>query len=143
MTTSELAARLSAAPGITRRDARPPIEMSAAPYPGAAAAPLRRTAHRRRVVTPQIWDGTQTGAELTDPSARRRWCALIGPGAVADQLRLATAAARGRSLPRPVNLDTLARFGLVTTEGDHLLVRSSFPPVPRALIRRLHPALRS
>jgi hypothetical protein len=141
MTTSELAARLSAAPGITRRDVRPPIEMSAAPYPGAAA-PLRRTALARQIVRPHLWDGTRAGNDLTDPQARRRWCALIGPGAVADLLRLAAAARRGRSLPRPVNLDTLARYGLVASHGDRLLVRASYPPVPRRLTRRLHPALR-
>jgi hypothetical protein len=143
MTTSELAARLSAAPGTTRRDVRPPIEMSAAPCPGAAAAPLRRTALLRRIVTPHVWDDTHAGHELTDPDARRRWCALIGPGAVADLLRLATAATRGRPLPRPVNLETLARHGLVASDGSRLLVRATYPPVPRSRTRRLHPALRA
>ena len=142
MTASHNAAPVSAAPGDTRRDVRPPIEMDAAPYPGAAANPIRRTARTRRIVTPQIWEGTDNGETLIDPGPRRRWCALIGPGAVADLLRLATAAARGRSLLRPVNLDTLARHGMVTSDGDRLLVRTTYPAITPHMNRRLHPTLR-
>jgi hypothetical protein len=117
--------------------------MDAALHPGAAAPPLRRTAQKRPEVHPRTWNTGADGADLTDASARRRWCALIGPGAVADLMRLATAAERGRSLLRPVNLDTLARHGLVTTDGHELLVRTTFPRLAGGDHRRLHPSLRT
>jgi hypothetical protein len=115
--------------------------MDPAHFPGVAAR-IRRTAQERRIVTPHPWPGADAGTSLLDEHARRRWCAVIGPGAVADLLRLATAAARGRSLPRPLNLDTLARYGLVTSDGERLLVRPSFPTMSIPQLRRLHPALR-
>ncbi len=141
MTTPNPIAELSAAPGNTRRDDRPPIAMDPAPLPGVAA-PIRRTARMRRIVTPHPWPNSDDGTSLLDHDARRRWCALIGPGAVADLLRLATAAARGRSLPRPVSLDTLARYGLVTSHDAQVLVRTTFPVIPVGLVQRLHPSLR-
>ena len=137
MTKPHQITELSATPGNTRRDDRPPIAMDPAPLPGVAA-PIRRTARQRRALAPHAWPGTHDGISLLDPDARRRWCALIGPGAVADLLRLATAAARGRSL----HLDTLARYGLVTSDGSRLVVRMSYPSMPVTMIRRLHPSLR-
>jgi hypothetical protein len=69
--------------------------------------------------------------------------AAIGPSAVADLLRLAVAARRGRALPRPLHLPTLARHDLVRTErGGRILVRSTIPPLPATHARRLPPALR-
>jgi hypothetical protein len=73
---------------------------------------------------------------------RRFWTALIGPGAVADLLRLATAAQRGRSLLRPVHLPTLTRAGLVVYDGRQVLVRTTVPRLEPGDLRRLHPALR-
>lgn len=72
----------------------------------------------------------------------RWWSALLGPGAVADLLRLATAAQRGRSLPRPVHLEHLARHGLVRPSGSHVEVVMAFPAIPPAWLRRLHPEIR-
>jgi len=141
MTAPHPVAAMSATPGNTRQDDRPPIEMEPAQFPGVAA-PMRRTARKRRIVTPHPWPGTTGSTSMLDEHARRRWCAVIGPGAVADLLRLATAAARGRSLPRPINLDTLARYGLVTSDGQRLLVQMSFPAMSVPLLRRLHPSLR-
>jgi hypothetical protein len=66
----------------------------------------------------------------------------MGPGAVADLLRLATAAARDRSLPRPVNLATLMREGLAKREGDRIAVRTAVPILLPSQVHRLPPRLR-
>jgi hypothetical protein len=66
----------------------------------------------------------------------------MGPGAVADLLRLATAAARDRSLPRPVYLPTLMREGLARRNGDVLAVRTFVPLLVPGQVERLPPALR-
>lgn len=96
----------------------------------------------RRTVRPLVWPDTSDGYPLHHPYVRRFWTALLGPGAVAELLRLATAAARGRSLPRPLHLRTLARYRLVTTRGDLLLVRTAIPRLTPEQVRRLHPRLR-
>jgi hypothetical protein len=96
----------------------------------------------RRTVRPRVWPDTFDGYPLHHPYVRRFWTALLGPGAVAELLRLATAAARGRSLPRPIHLRTLARYRLVTSQGDRLLVRATIPRLTPMQVRRLHPQLR-
>ena len=120
--------------------------MDPAPTSGAAEGlphPHRRTAQPRTHITPVVW-ACWNGADypLDHPYVRRFWTALIGPGAVADLLRLATAAQRGRSLLRPVHLPTLTRAGFVTHAGNRSW---SAPPSLASApsdIRRLHPALR-
>jgi hypothetical protein len=96
----------------------------------------------RRIVHPRLWPASHDGYPLHHPYVRRYWTAVLGPGAVAELLRLATAAARGRSLPRPIHLDALARHRLVTTRGHELLVRATIPRLSPAQVRRLHPLLR-
>ena len=117
--------------------------MESAPPSGAAGAlpylPLRRTAQPRPLVSPQPLP--TIGYPLTHNAARRWWSAILGPGAVADLLRLATAARRGRSLPRPVHLDVLARAGLVIHTADALAVVNTFPPIPPLLTRQMHPLI--
>lgn len=120
--------------------------MDPAPTSGAAEGlphPHRRTAQPRTHITPVVW-ACWNGADypLDHPYVRRFWTALIGPGAVADLLRLATAAQRGRSLLRPVHLPTLTRAGLVTHDGNRVMVRTTIPRLSASDIRRLHPALR-
>ncbi len=131
----------SAAPRFPA-DERPPI--GAVPSPGAAEPfrGLRRTVHRRPVVQPTVWSVPHDGVPVTDPYVRRYWTPLLGPGAVADLLRLATAAARNRSLPRPIYLTELARAGLVRDSGGALEVRIRIPEVPPHLHRHLPPRLR-
>ncbi len=74
---------------------------------------------------------------------RRFWVPVLGPGAIADLLRLATAAARDRSLPLPRHLSTLARAGMVAMGADGAVaVRTLIPPVPPPLLRRLPHHLR-
>jgi hypothetical protein len=135
-----------AAPGVLHGDARPPIASEAEPAPGAAAPyrVLRPTAAVRPTVAPVIWADalSDLGYPPEHPYVRRYWTAALGPGAVADLLRLAVAARRGRSLPLPVNLPALIAAGLVHTRQGRIRVRATVPPLPAFLVRRLPPFLR-
>jgi hypothetical protein len=121
-------------------DDRPPI--GAVPPPGVAEPylRLRRTVFDRPRIVPEVWDAPGD-YPWSHPYVRRYWTPVLGPGAVADLLRLATAATRGRSLPRPVHLEELARTGLVRQIGLAVVVRTSIPAVPTPLRRRLPPML--
>ncbi len=79
---------------------------------------------------------------MTDPYVRRFWIAAIGPGAVADLLRLAAAAQSGRSLPIPVHLPTLLRERLARYDNGTLFVPDRIPPLPPSLANRLAPPIR-
>lgn len=79
---------------------------------------------------------------VTHPYVRRFWTAVLGPGAVADLLRLAAAARRGRSLRRPVHLPLLVAAGLVGgVEPRRPEVALTVPAVPATWLRRMPPAL--
>lgn len=143
----------STAPGHIRRDVRPPIPPDSAPQPGAVGGPgpdevydvraqLRRTVWPRPVVSPRIWHHDEPGHPAASRYVRTFWTAALGPGAVADLLRLATAATRGRSLRRPLGLSILCEAGLAREVGGHLEVRTVVPPVPGRTLRSLHPAVR-
>jgi len=67
---------------------------------------------------------------------------VLGPGAVADLLRLATAASRDRSLRRPVGLSRLSVFGLVRESAGHIEVRTVIPPLTATHLMALPPAIR-
>ena len=73
---------------------------------------------------------------------RRFWIAVLGPGAVADLLRLTAAAQCGRSLKEPVHLPTLLAAGLAIRVHGSVMVNDTVPPVPAHLVRRMPPALR-
>ena len=140
-----------AAPGVVPAEVRPPFAGDeAAPPSGAAtrALPyrvLRPTAVPRDSVRPVVWnDHLATLGYPTDHGyVCRFWTAAIGRGAVADLIRLAVAAQRDRSLPRPVFLGVLVREGLVTTTGARLAVRKTVPPLSGDQVRRLPPPLRA
>jgi hypothetical protein len=134
--------QITAAPGT--HDNRPPV-VDSAPHPGAAASPVRRTARQRSIITPLPWETTNPAITTYGPDhpyVRRYWTATIGPGAVADLLRLATAAQRGRSLRRPTHLHVLVRANLVHTQGGQLFVRTKIPQLNTIHIRLLPPDLR-
>jgi hypothetical protein len=135
----------AAAPGAIQRGARPPISVEAAPVPGAAeVTPLRRTALPRPWIHPQLARGNgHPGHEPDDPAIRRYWSALLGPGAVADLLRLSVAARRGNRLRRPLHLASLLREGLVHREGEAIMVPARIPVLDDGQQRRLHPSLRA
>ncbi|MDH3539084.1 MAG: hypothetical protein OEP52_03730 [Acidimicrobiia bacterium] len=93
------------------------------------------------MVRPRLWK-SPAGYPPDHEYVRRYWTAAIGAGAVADLLRVMQAARSQRSIRRPVNTPMLARSGLIVGGGTDLYVRSTVPPLPRELLRRLPPALR-
>jgi hypothetical protein len=74
---------------------------------------------------------------------RRFWTAVIGPGAVADLLRLIAATHTGRRLKEPLHLGILATEGLIERDGTIVLVRPRVPHLGERQLRRLHPTLRA
>ena len=136
--------QVTAAPENSRSLVTPSSVVGSAPRSGAAASPIRRTAKERSIITPIPWDWAEieNGYSPTHPYVRLYWTATIGPGAVADLLRLATAAARGRSLRRPTHLHVLVRAGLAHTHNGHVFVRTRIPPLSAVQVRLLPPDLR-
>ena len=137
----------TAAPGAVPRDsARPPTRSGVpAPPPGAAVPPgtaARPTAARRITVQPAVWSERPPGFPTQHPYVRRFWTAAIGSGAVADLMRLAVAAQRGRPLLLPTSTALLIQEGLVSWSRGRLLARVSVPPVPERHLRRMPPSLR-
>lgn len=74
---------------------------------------------------------------------RRYWTALIGPGAVADLLRLVAAAGTGRRLREPIHLAVLAAEGLVHLTPGVVLVSALVPHLDEGQVARLRPSLRA
>jgi hypothetical protein len=116
--------------------------VEAAPLSGAAS-PSPPTVRLRPFVRPALWPNEPGGYAQDHPYVRRFWTAVLGPGAVADLLRLITAARRERPLRRPLHLAQLAREGLVLFEADGLYVRSRVPPLSVRHLRRLPARLRA
>ena len=137
-------AKDSTAPGATiRRDARPPIAPDSASPPGAVdGSKLRRTVRPRKIVSPRVWATSESGHAASSAYVRTFWTALLGPGAVADLLRLATAASRGRSLRRPLSLSRLCAAGLAREHNGHLEVRVTVPRLTGNQLRTMPPAVR-
>ena len=81
------------------------------------------------------------GYPVCHPYVRRYWTAAIGPASVAALMRLARAAEKSQSILRPTATPTLARAGLIGENGRELWVRSTVPPLPQRLLRRLPQAL--
>ncbi|HZD22439.1 MAG TPA: hypothetical protein VE569_03430 [Acidimicrobiia bacterium] len=67
---------------------------------GHAGAPLRPTARVRPAVPVRLIT-TEVGVEPSDPYVRRFWVAALGPGAVAELLRLISAAGKGEEVRLP------------------------------------------
>ena len=137
----------TAAPGsVPRNSARPPTRSGApAPRPGAAVLPndaSRPTASRRRIITPTLWEKDPTGFPTQHPYVRRFWTAAIGSGAVADLMRLAVAAQRGRPLLLPTSTALLTKEGLISWNRGQLLARVSIPPLPDRHLQGMPPSLR-
>ena len=129
-------------PGTDPRAVRPPTHGVRAPFPGIAGPPIRRTALARNDIAPVLARVTGAGYTPTHDYVRRFWIAALGPGAVADLLRLTAAAHSGRSLKEPIHLSTLLAAGLVLRCDSTLTVPDTIPPVPDHLVRRFPPRLR-
>jgi hypothetical protein len=120
--------------------------MDAAPAPGVTADRLRPTVVPRPLVTPLLLAGDPDGEPGHAPdeaAVRRFWTAVIGPGAVADLLRLVAAAAAGRRLLEPRHLAQLAAEGLCIRSGRVVAVRRRIPRLGRRHLSRLTPRLRA
>lgn len=129
-----------AAPGTVRRDDRPPVATGIAPSPGAA---LRVSAQQRYRITPRLWpERLCPGVEPSHPYVLTYWTAALGPNAVAELLRLITAAKRRSEIPHPVSLPVLSREGLVHFHSRAVWVRPLLPPLGLHHVGRLTPRLR-
>lgn len=122
------------------RDIRPPVAVTAAPSSGVAG---RRSVWRRPKLQPRLLNGDVFGFPVHHPYVLRFWTAAIGPGAVADLLRLIAAARTRRTVPYPEHLHLLATAGLVWPAGETIWVPRAVPPLGGAQLRRLTPALRA
>ena len=118
------------------------MSMDAAPASGTTAAP-RPTVRRRPWVAPLLFDREADGHRPDDPAVRRFWTAVLGPGAVADLLRLTEAARSGRRLREPLHLAVLAAEDLVALDHQIVLVRPKIPHLRARQLSRLRPSLRA
>ena len=107
---------------------------------GHAGAPVRPTA-RVRPTVPVRLVSTDDGVEASDPYVRKFWVAALGPGAVAELLRLVSAAGKGEEVRLPRHLPQLLRTGLVTVVDGTLAVKDRIPPVPAEMRWRFPPDL--
>ena len=129
-----------AAPGTVRLDDRPPVAADIAPSPGAVC---RIPAQRRYSISPRLLPAeARAGLDPSHPYVRTYWTAAVGPGAVADLLRLIAAAQREETIPHPLFLPVLCREGLVHHAGRSVWVRGLVPPIKREHLSRLSPTLR-
>lgn len=129
-----------AAPGTVRVDDRPPVATDIAPPPGAA---LRISAQRRCRISPRLWsDASATGFAPSHPYVRTFWTAVIGPGPVAELLRVIAAARRRRSIPHPLFLPVLCREELVHYAWGTVWVRDVVPTLGLRQQSLLSPGLR-
>jgi hypothetical protein len=82
---------------------------------------------------------TETGIEPSDPYVRKFWVAALGPGAVAELLRLVSAAGKGEEVRLPRHLPQLLRANLVSVVDGILAVPERLPQVPLQLRWRFPP----
>jgi hypothetical protein len=115
--------------------------VEAAPLLGAAS-PARATVRIRPFIRPKLWRDGPGGYPQDHPYVLRFWTSAVGPGAVADLLRLMTTARRGRSLREPLHVAELARAGLVRFVDGRVWVRDTVPVLSPHQVQRLPPALR-
>jgi len=113
---------------------RPPIDSAVGP----AGAPVRPTA-RVRPIVPVRHIPTEEGLAASDPYVRRFWVAALGPGAVAELLRLVSAAGKGEEVRLPRHLPQLIRAGLVEVIEGTLAVVERIPLVPPEMRWRFPP----
>ncbi len=117
---------------------RPPV---ARPVPTPAKL-LRPTVRPRAVIRPVLRRHKRGGFRISDPYVRRFWTAALGPGAVADLMRLASAARAGKSIKRPHHLSDLVRLGIAGHGPEGTWVLCTIPAVPRSLATRMPPDIR-
>ncbi|MFP3881985.1 MAG: hypothetical protein ACLFWH_06660 [Actinomycetota bacterium] len=105
---------------------------------GPAGAPVRPTARIRPTVPVRLIP-SDDGVEASDPYVRKFWVAALGPGAVAELLRLVSAAGKGEEVRLPRHLPQLLRVGLVSVVESCLAVPERIPRVPAEMRWRFTP----
>ena len=125
--------RTEASPGGHNR---PPI-ISAAKHGGASVRPTARV----RPTIPVEHIARPSGFEPSHPYVRKFWVAALGPSAVAELLRLISAAAKGEEVRLPRYLPQLLRAGLVELRNGALAVVERVPPVPKEMRWRFSPGV--
>lgn len=113
---------------------RPPIPSAV----GLAGTRVRPTAQVRPTV-PVVLQPRETGIDPSDSYVRKFWVAALGPGAVAELLRMVNAAGRGEEVRLPRYLPQLLRADLVSIIDGKLAVVSLIPPVPVEMRWRFPP----
>lgn len=116
--------------------ARPPANNAAT----AGSASVRPTAQVRPIVPVELIRSS-AGFRPDDPYVRRFWVAALGPGAIAELLRLVRAAEKGEGVRLPRYLPQLLKANLVTSSSGALAVSNRIPAVPRELQWRFPPSL--
>jgi len=81
------------------------------------------------------------GIDPSDRYVRKFWVAALGPSAVAELLRLVSAAGKGEEVRLPRYLPHLLRAGLVRIVDGALAVDSLIPAVPVEMRWRFPPDL--
>jgi hypothetical protein len=81
------------------------------------------------------------GIDPCDKYVRKFWVAALGPSAVAELLRLVSAAGKGEEVRLPRYLPHLLRAGLVRIVDGTLAVESLVPVVPAEMRWRFPPDL--
>lgn len=79
------------------------------------------------------------GIDPSDRYVRKFWVAALGPSAVAELLRLVSAAGKGEEVRLPRYLPHLLRAGLVRIVDGTLAVDSLVPAVPAEMRWRFPP----
>lgn len=115
---------------------RPPIRNAA----GHVGALVRPTARIRPTVPVTLLPNSD-GVEPSDPYVRRFWVAALGPSAVAELLRLVSAAGKGEDVRLPRHLPQLLRADLVRIVEGSLAVVPRIPIVPAGMRWRFPPDL--
>ena len=90
----------------------------------------------------KILAGPPDGMRADSIYVRRFWVAAIGPGAVADMLRIISAARRKTTIKHPLYLHVLVTSGLADFDGRTITVADPVPLLPPHLVRHLPPHLR-
>jgi len=129
-------------PGSSFHQVRPPSLETRAPNPGVSEPHVRTTASVRRLVAPVLARSDTQGYSPSHVYVRRFWIAVLGPGAVADLLRLTAAAHSGRSLKEPIHLPALLAAGLAVRAKGSVIVPDTVPLVPPHVVARLPASLR-
>lgn len=116
---------------------RHPPRAKAAPEAGVVPTVAIRAERRAKILA-----GPPDGMRSDSIYVRRFWVAAIGPGAVADMLRIISAARRKTTVLHPLYLHVLVATGLAGFDGRTITVADPVPILPPHLVKRLPPALR-